>query len=66
MTESKGVVWRVVKQVKEKIKKGGADCRMAVMCEADLILVEGHRVLSGSAPPYRLYRGDNIFWCVVI
>lgn len=45
MTESEGVGWRAVKQVRKK------DCRTAVMCEADLILVEGHRELSGSGPP---------------
>lgn len=56
MTESEGEGWRAVKQVRRRIKKGeggGADCRTAVMCEADLILVEGHRELSGSGPPPR-------------
>lgn len=70
MTESEGLGWRAVKQVRRRIlKKGG---RTAVMCETDLILVEGHRVLSGSGTPRPPCTGcktiwdDNIFLHAVI
>lgn len=52
-----------IKQVKKKKKRGQiVECGMAVMCEvgeADLILVEGHWVLSGS--PSHLQKLSTIF-----
>lgn len=52
MTEGGGWGQTVIKQVKKERGGGRLQCGMAVMCKADLILVEGHRVPSGS--PHQL------------